>query len=155
MVRTSQFGTFLFATFTSLSLARTVEAGQTTTLTVVVDGVRNHNSQVCMRIFSGAPGFPFNDTSEIQSGCTQITGSIVTKKFYGLKPGTYAVAVLDDENGDHKLHRDLLGIPQEGFGVSNNPTVSVKTGAPKFKDASFLLKQDTTIRILMKYSLDQ
>lgn len=154
MVRTPKFSIFLFTIVAGLSLARTVQAASTATLTVVVDGVRSHNSQICMRIFSSERGFPFSATSEVQSGCTRITGSSVKKQFSGLKPGTYAVAVVDDENGDHKLNRDLLGIPQEGFGVSNNPTVSVKTGIPKFRDASFLLKQDTTIRISMKYSLD-
>ena len=154
MVKTSKFSTLLCATVAGLSLARTAIAAPTATLTVVVDGVRNHNSQICMRIFSSQRGFPFGTTSEVQSGCTQITGSSVKKEFSGLKPGTYAVAVVDDENGDHKLNRDLLGIPQEGFGVSNNPTVSVKTGIPKFNDASFLLKQSSTIRISMKYSLD-
>ncbi len=154
MVKTFKFSTLLCATVAGLSLARIAIAAPTATLTVVVDGVRNHNSQICMRIFSSQRGFPFGTTSEVQSGCTQITGSSVKKEFSGLKPGTYAVAVVDDENGDHKLNRNLIGIPREGFGVSNNPTVSVKTGIPKFNEASFLLKQSSTIRISMKYSLD-
>jgi uncharacterized protein (DUF2141 family) len=147
--------TFLFATFTNLSFAQTVGAETNRTLTVIVDGLRNHNGQVCMRIYSSQQGFPLDDTSEVQATCTQIKESFVTKRFYGLKPGTYAVAVLHDEYGDHKLHKDLLGIPQEGFGISNNPTVSFQTGTPKFKEASFSLRQDKTIRIIMKYSLDK
>ncbi len=85
---------------------------------------------------------------------TLVKGSSGTKQFYGLKPGTYAVAVIDDQNGNHKLDTNFLGIPQEGFGISKNPTVSISTGAPKFQQASFSLRKDITIKIFMKYSLD-
>lgn len=155
MVKTSQFSTFLLATLASFSLARTVAAESTGKLTVVVDGLRSQNSRVCLRVYANQQGFPLSDTSEVQSGCTKITGRSVKKQFDGLKFGTYAVAVVDDQNKDQKLNTNFLGIPEEGFGISNNPTVSVRTGIPKFKDASFLLKQDMTIRIVMKYSLDR
>ncbi|MEY3222191.1 MAG: hypothetical protein RLZZ203_1047, partial [Cyanobacteriota bacterium] len=94
------------------------------------------------------------DKSEVQSGCTKITGNSVKRVFSGLKPGNYAVAVVDDQNGDHKLNKDFFGIPEEGFGVSRNPIVSITTGTPKFKNASFKLNKNTSINIFMKYSLD-
>jgi uncharacterized protein (DUF2141 family) len=155
MVKASKFSPFLLATLLTLNLAKIANAESTAKLTIVVNGISHQKGQICFRIFSNERGFPLSDTSEVQSGCTQIKGSSVTKQFSGLKLGTYAVAVLDDQNGDYKLDRDFLGIPQEGFGISNNPTVSAKTGAPKFKNASFLLKEDTKISILMKYSLAQ
>ncbi|MBW4670231.1 MAG: DUF2141 domain-containing protein [Cyanomargarita calcarea GSE-NOS-MK-12-04C] len=155
MVKASKFSPFLLLTLASISLARIVNAESTARLTIVVNGISHQKGQICFRIFSNERGFPLSDTSEVQSGCTQVKGNSVTKQFSGLKLGTYAVAVLDDQNGDYKLDRDFFGIPQEGFGISNNPIVSAKTGVPKFKNASFLLKEDTTISILMKYSLAQ
>ncbi|MBW4633323.1 MAG: DUF2141 domain-containing protein [Iphinoe sp. HA4291-MV1] len=149
-----KLGSFLLATLASISLVKTVNAESTTTLTVVVNGLHHKNGEVCLRIYSNEKGFPLSDTSGVQSGCTQIKGSSVKKQFSGLKPGTYAVAVVDDQNGDRKLNSDFLGIPQEGFGISKNPTVSIRTGTPKFRDASFPLKKNTTINIVMKYSLD-
>jgi uncharacterized protein (DUF2141 family) len=38
------------------------------------------------------------------------------------RPGTYAIAVYHDENGNGKFDRSWTGLPTEGFGVSNNPT---------------------------------
>jgi uncharacterized protein (DUF2141 family) len=154
MLKISKLSSFAFATFMTLSLAQIVKAEPTETLTVVINGIHHQKGQICIRIFSSEKGFPYGDTSEVQSGCTQIKGSSTTKQFYGLKPGTYAVAVIDDQNGNHKLDTDFFGIPQEGFGISNNPTVSITTGVPKFKDASFSLKKNTTIKINVKYSLD-
>lgn len=153
-MRVAKFCSFFLASLASLSFAKAVNAESATTLTVKVDGLRHKTGQVCLRIYSSEKGFPISNTSEVQSGCTRITGSSITKQFYGLKPGTYAVAVVDDQNGDNKLNRDFLGIPKEGFGISKNPTVSILTGVPKFRDASFVLQKNTTINILMKYSLD-
>ncbi len=153
-VKIAKFSSLLFVALVSVTLVRMVKAESTATLTVVVDGIRHNKGQVCLRIFSSERGFPFNNTSEVQSGCTQIKGNSVKKQFSGLKPGKYAVAVVDDQNGDNKLNKDFLGIPKEGFGISKNPTVSILTGTPKFNDASFPLSQNTTINIKMKYSLD-
>ncbi|WP_196517474.1 DUF2141 domain-containing protein [Nostoc sp. WHI] len=144
----------LLATLVSISFAKTVNAQPTATLSVVVNGIQHQKGEICFRVYAGEKGFPMSNTSEGKSGCAKITGSSVKKEFSGLKPGTYAIAVVDDQNGDRKLNKDFFGIPQEGFGISKNPTVSIQTGAPKFRDASFVINKNTTVNIIMKYSLD-
>lgn len=52
-----------------------------------------------------------------------------------VRPGTYALAVLHDEDDDGGLDRDFLGLPQEGFGFSNDAAPGF--GPPSFRDASF------------------
>jgi uncharacterized protein (DUF2141 family) len=47
----------------------------------------------------------------------------ITLTFADLAPGTYAVLVMHDENGNGKLDSNMLGIPKEGYGFSNNPHV--------------------------------
>ena len=50
-------------------------------------------------------------------------------------PGTYAIAVYHDENGDHDFNRTVIGMPAEGYGFSNDaPTV---TGLPSFSAVRF------------------
>ncbi|WP_373527734.1 DUF2141 domain-containing protein [Nostoc sp.] len=144
----------LLATLVSISFAKTVNAEPTATLSVVINGIQHQKGEICFRVYAGEKGFPMSNTSEGKSGCAKITGSSVKKEFSGLKPGTYAIAVVDDQNGDRKLNKDFFGIPQEGFGISKNPTVSIQTGAPKFRDASFVVNKNTTVNIIMKYSLD-
>ncbi len=146
----------ILMTLLGISFAKTVNAKPTTTLTVVVDGINSQKGEICMGVYSSSRGFPSNSDGVIKSACVEPRGTSVTHVFSGLKPGSYAVGVVDDRNGDRKVNKDFLGIPQEGFGISQNPTVSILTGAPKFHDASFLVipNQNTTIKILMKYSLD-
>ncbi|WP_071188667.1 DUF2141 domain-containing protein [Trichormus sp. NMC-1] len=154
MLKISRLYYLLLATLLSLSCSKTVHAEPTTTLTVIVNGVRHKTGEICFRVYDSEKGFPMNNSSEVQNGCTKINGSSVKKVFSGLKPGTYAVAVVDDQNGDRKLNKDFFGIPKEGFGISKNPTVSVQTGSPKFRNSSFKMTKNTTINISMKYSLD-
>lgn len=154
MLKRNRLQPWLIATLLTFSFAKPVQAESTSELTVIVNGIRHQSGEICMRIYASEKGFPLSNSSEIQSGCTQINGNTAKKVFTGLKPGTYAVAVIDDQNGDQKLNRDFFGIPQEGFGISNNPTVSIQTGMPKFRHSSFVVNKDTTININLKYSLD-
>lgn len=55
--------------------------------------------------------------------------------FQDIPPGTYAIAVIHDENMNGKLDSSWLGIPKEGYGFSNNAKGVV--GAPLFSAASF------------------
>ncbi|MBE9219627.1 DUF2141 domain-containing protein [Dolichospermum flos-aquae] len=142
------------ATLLTISFTEIAQAESTTSLTVVVNGIRNQTGEICMRVYNSEKGFPDNAKSEVKSGCTKITGNSIKQVFSGLKPGNYAVAVVDDQNGDHKLNKDFFGIPEEGFGISRNPIVSISTGTPKFKNARFKVDKNTTINIFLKYSLD-
>jgi len=142
------------ATLLTISFTEIAQAESTTSLTVVVNGIRNQTGEICLRVYNSEKGFPDNAKSEVKSGCTKITGNSIKQVFSGLKPGNYAVAVVDDQNGDHKLNKDFFGIPEEGFGISRNPVVSIRTGTPKFKNASLKVDKNTTINIFLKYSLD-
>ncbi|WP_009633117.1 DUF2141 domain-containing protein [Synechocystis sp. PCC 7509] len=144
----NKFNVFFLATLSSL-IPFSAQAQPTAKLTVVIDGLRHQTGQVCLRIYSNEQGFPGSAKGMVQSGCTKITGNSATKDFYGLKPGNYAVSLYADKNSDSKLNTNFLGIPSEGFGISNNP--KVKTRAPKFKEASFNLSQNKTILITMQY----
>lgn len=71
--------------------------------------------------------------------------------FAGLSQGTYAVALLHDENGNSKMDMAVF-LPKEGFGFSRNP--AIVTGPPKFKAAAFAVEGDeVSQRVKMKYML--
>ena len=44
----------------------------------------------------------------------------VTANYSDLAPGTYAISILHDENRTGRMDTDGLGIPNEGWAVSNN-----------------------------------
>jgi uncharacterized protein (DUF2141 family) len=71
----------------------------------------------------------------------------MTFKFSDLPDGNYAVQVMHDENGNDKLDANFLGIPTEGYGFSNNPSVMRRA---RFDEARFevgLENKAITIRL--------
>ncbi|MBL8202336.1 MAG: DUF2141 domain-containing protein [Chromatiales bacterium] len=66
-----------------------------------------------------------------------------------LPPGTYALSVFQDMNGNRKLDTNFLGIPTEASGSSND--APAKWSAPKFKDAVFTVgNEPVELRITLK-----
>lgn len=71
--------------------------------------------------------------------------------FGGVAKGTYAVALLHDENANSKMDVAVF-LPKEGFGFSRNP--AVVTGPPKFKSAAFPVDAaEVQQQVKMKYML--
>lgn len=55
--------------------------------------------------------------------------------FETLPGGTYGVAVIHDENKNGKLDMNETGMPEEGYGHSNNP--AKRPGPPNFDETKF------------------
>lgn len=74
----------------------------------------------------------------------------VQVEFTGVAPGRYAVQAWHDENDNGKIDRDLLGIPSEGVGFSNDPVILL--GPPSFKSASFpVALEGGSARLTLRY----
>ena len=104
-----------------------------------------------MSVFGSSRGFPSKGDNALQKRCVQLEEQQSTQiLFNGLKAGSYAVAVLHDENADEQANRNLIGIPTEGFGFSRNP--ALRAGPPRFSEAAFLVAgPNTSINIQMLY----
>ncbi len=64
--------------------------------------------------------------------------------------GVYAITVHHDENANGSMDTDFFGLPDEGFGISMNPTILLSV--PDFEDAQFYLKERIKkIKVKMKY----
>ena len=64
--------------------------------------------------------------------------------------GRYAVVVYHDENNNRKFDRNWIGLPIEGFGVSNNPPLFL--APPSFGESAFDVNGALThVEIEVKY----
>lgn len=62
---------------------------------------------------------------------------VMELNFSGLPPGQYAVSCFHDVNGNGKLDTNMVGIPNEPYGFSNN--ARPKFRAPRWYEAVFSL----------------
>lgn len=76
-----------------------------------------------------------------------VTSQQINLQFAGLAPGQYAIKIMHDENNNGKLDRNMLGIPSEGYGFSNN---AGQFGPASFADAAFTVSGDQKIQIQIR-----
>jgi uncharacterized protein (DUF2141 family) len=119
------------------------------TLRVEVASFRNAKGTLNCRLFTDAASFP--DGEGMRTLRAQIDGTQAACVFDGLAPGAYAVAVVHDENGNVRLDRNFVGIPSEGYGVSNNRTYAM--ASPKWDESRFTLaaREALVLRIGLRY----
>lgn len=113
------------------------------TLWVDVDGAMSNKGQAICGVFTSKESF-LKRAARSQTAAINDRGT-ASFEFTGLQSGTYAVSVIYDEDGNGELNKNLLGIPTEPFGTSNN--VKNRFGPPKFKKAAFHLNSDKRITI--------
>jgi uncharacterized protein (DUF2141 family) len=116
---------------------------------VRVTGVSRKKGEVMLALFATPKGFPYETSFAIQKQKGHAANGIIEVSFTDIEPGRYAIALFHDTNGDGKLNTNFMGIPKEGYGVSNNRYNTFS--APDFRESSFSHSQQTELAIQMKY----
>ena len=125
---------FLFAALLPAGLA--AQRKPNTQLTIDIHLTGQAHGELGYLIFSAPPGFPGDRAKAMLHGFLPIPpGSQHMTIPVSVPPGTYAVSVYEDLNGNHKLDRNFFGIPREPVGVSGNPRS--RYGPPHFSECSF------------------
>jgi uncharacterized protein (DUF2141 family) len=122
-------------------------------LRIHVNGLRNSTGVVGAAIFQSPDGWPEDMDKALHHWPTPIAAGAqeATAVWENLPPGDYAVVAIHDENKNHKLDRNFLGIPKEGFGFANNPRVGLS--APPYQAAIVHVTcpvTETSIHIIYK-----
>ena len=116
-----------------------------------VSGLRNVKGQLMVCLTKNPKAFP--DCSKDPSAIKKLVpaSSAANVAFSGITPGTYAAALVHDENANNKMDLRLF-LPKEGFAFSRNPAIGM--GPPKFKSAAFAVGNvDVKQAVKMKYML--
>jgi uncharacterized protein (DUF2141 family) len=113
--------------------------------------IRNSIGAVACALFEGPEGFP---TGYLRFATNimmvKVRATKATCDFENIASGTYALAVIHDENRDGELQTNWMGVPKEGYGFSNDAKGSL--GAPSFEAASFSYNgQSLKMTIALQY----
>lgn len=98
--------------------------------------IQNNRGNIGCALFESPEGFP-QEFLRYSSRMVvlKIQDTQASCHFVGVPPGTYALAVIHDENMNGKLYDNWMGIPQEGYGFSNEAKAALS--APSFEAAKF------------------
>lgn len=102
---------------------------------VEIVGLRNDQGQAICALFSSGVDFPKKMEKAVARANSVISNRHAVCDFPRVAPGSYAISVIHDENSNGKLDTNLMGIPREGVGASND--AKGHFGPPKFNAAAF------------------
>lgn len=108
-------------------------------VSATVTGLRSDHGQVLACLTESKARFP-NCERDVSARTLTVPAQGRVELDFGKVPaGTYAIALVHDENGNGKLDKRLV-IPAEGFGFSRNARVSF--GPPSFASAAFAVDSE-------------
>ncbi len=125
-------------------------AAPTSSLDIMIDNLRSAKGVLRFCLTADPQNFP-GCVDDARAVTRNVPASQRAVQFEGLPLGTYAVAVIHDENANARLDT-VLGIPREGFGFSRNPRISF--GPPRFSAAQFSIAWLPAVQsVKMRYLL--
>ncbi len=126
-------------TFLVLAVSLRGFADEGVTLTVTVTNIPGAEGNMLVGLYDSAESFterPRADSPKI--AVTSVAN--VTATIANVKPGAYAIAVIQDLNGNGKLDRNFVGMPKEPLAFSVIKVIP--KGKPDFAACSFEVKAE-------------
>lgn len=114
--------------FSSQAQSNSNKKGTTITVHVPVPG---HGGSLIAALYDEAT---FMKSEPIQGTDNKIMEGFATVTFTDVAPGTYAIILFHDKNGNKVMDFEPNGMPKEMFGASNN---NMAMGPPTWNDAKF------------------
>jgi uncharacterized protein (DUF2141 family) len=114
-------------------------------LTIRVNGVPDDSGKLMLAVLGSEAAFTAGDPAPVASILMPARPGTAALTLHDLPPGEYGVRVMHDRNGNDVLDTNLVGMPTEPWGFSNDAAGSF--GPPVWKDVKFDLNGTTDITI--------
>lgn len=126
-------------------LATTLFAGTAMahTLTIQIDHISEQSGKLHVAVYADENSYD-QGKNAAAAQIKPVTANSHQLVFTDLPAGQYAVKLMHDANDNGSLDRNLIGIPTEGYGFSNN---AGEFGPASFADAAFDVAADTKLTI--------
>ena len=105
-------------------------------LEMEINNLKSNNGPLYIRILD-------ENENPVIVGTSPVINYSARISFDSISPGKYAIQFFHDENENQKMDFNLIGIPKEKFGSSNN--VKPILGPPKFEKMLFNLTENKKV----------
>ena len=116
-------------------------------LYIHISGISKIKGSLFIAVFRATDDFPVFG-KQFKGIVKEVEGKSQNYNFDDLPEGEYALAIYQDENRNKILDKNLLGIPTEIYGFSNNARRTFS--APSFQEAKFKLNKDLQQTVFLK-----
>ena len=130
----------------TIALGMLTQLGRSQTMEVVIKNVDASVGNIAAALFSNEADFL---KTRFASTKVKANKGEVHLVFENIPVGKYALSVYHDANVNGELDKNMIGIPKEGFGFSNDAMGMF--GPPDFEKASFDWKGGQTLSIALRY----
>ncbi len=111
-----------------------------------ITGIENTDGVVRIGLYNSEKAF-LEEKKETGGAVIDILKPKVSYVFDNLYSGSYAIAVWHDENNNQKLDTNILGMPIENYGFSNNKFGTF--GPPDFDEVAVLLESGKIVELII------
>jgi uncharacterized protein (DUF2141 family) len=116
-------------------------------LTIHIDDVKNTDGSLIVAVYDSAGTFLKDKTAGVGGTRAATSGAVVVIK--DLPAGEYGFVVFHDANGNNVMDKNMIGIPTEDYGFSNN--AKGRMGPPSYEKAKFTVADTgTTVRVSLR-----
>ncbi|MXV38137.1 DUF2141 domain-containing protein [Flavobacteriaceae bacterium Ap0902] len=126
-------------------ITATISFSQTAKINIEVDGITNNQGNIGIALYNNANDFTIKEYRATKVKAKQ---GKVYAAFDEIPAGEYGIAILHDENKNDKMDFNMIGIPKEDYGFSNNPAIVLSK--PKFKEVAFPVKKGESKKVKIK-----
>ncbi|MCK5537652.1 MAG: DUF2141 domain-containing protein [Bacteroidales bacterium] len=121
-----------------------VATTQNYNLTINISNIQDIRGEIRIGIYNSSADFP-KEGKAYRNVVAKVVSSTTSIEINDLAPNDYGIALFHDDNSDKECNRNIMGIPLEGYGFSNN--IKPIFSAPNFNECKFSLKQNVSITI--------
>lgn len=125
-----------------------VSSAHAATLTVTIGDIQPGPGNIRVALYADADSFRHEDRA-VRVLSTPANAGSVAVVFSDIPAGKYTVLAYHDANDNKKLDLRFGMFPEEGWGLSNDPTV---IGPPRFGASAFdVVEAGTNLRVRLNY----
>jgi len=132
-----------------LTLLLTVSSLFANNIEVKISNISNKTGQISIGLYNKNDDTFTSMTKYYKAVNLDINDTNISYVFKNIPKGVYAISVVHDENKNNILDTNLFGIPNEGYGFSNNIIPSFR--AATFEESKFEIQTNKEIFIKLAY----
>jgi len=111
-----------------------------------VENITELSGTLLWSVYDSEQGYD-TDSAPILAGRSKVIGDTIKVTLHNMPSGNYAVKLFHDANDNGEMDTNLIGLPQEGYGFSNN---GGSFGPASFSDAKVEVNNDVLINIRLR-----